>query len=189
MNKVTFFRGTYVEKGSPISNPLYLPNRRAERYNKITLDDSYGLPFYVCRSTKESDLNYFKRLAEDRAWESAYPKELTDQIVVSFEINEINFSIFSGKIRQPYGDRSAFSSFNELFDCLQPYVLTTTTQLSIPTRETQLHIRTKDISLTDLNSVPIKIGRRNFLGKFIYKDFVVPNEGIEGDIKHPSERK
>lgn len=153
MNKLTFFRGTHVEKGSSISNPLYLPNRRAERYKKIELDDSYGLPFYMHSSKGKSDLKYFQWVAEDRARESAYPKGLTDPIVVRFEINELNFTIFSGKIRQLYGDRSAFPSFQELFDFIQPYILT---------KETQLHIRTQDITLENLRLLPIKIGRKNF---------------------------
>jgi len=178
MNKVTLLRGTYVEKGSSISNPLYLPNRRHTQYTSRKLDDSYGLPFYVLLSEKgkELDLKRCQRLAEDRAWESAFPKEVTNEVVVQFEINELTFPIFSNKIRHPYksGSTSVFlSSFQELLD-LHP---------------TQLHIITKDLTLQDLRSIPIKIGRKNLLGRFSYKDFVAPNEGVEGNIKHPSERK
>ena len=180
MNKVTLLRGTYVEKGSSISNPLYLPNKRRMQNSGVKLDDSYGLPFYVysphSETGKEFNLKRFQRLAEERAWESAFPKEVTDQIVVQFEMNEFTFPIFFNKIRHPYKHHSTgvfISSFQELLDFPPSY----------------LHIITKDLTQDDLKSLSIKVGKRNFLGKFIYRDFVVPDEGVEGNIKHPSERK
>ncbi len=180
MDKVTFFRWAYVEKDSSISNPLYLPNSRGIRDGRIKLDDSYGLPFLMSDSKgqqfRSKDL---QMSAKRRRGENAYPKQLMDLIAIGvrFDINELTFPLFLNKIRHPYYVNSStlifISSFQELFH----------------SRPTQFHIKTKDLTQDDLKLLSVKIGERNSLGRFIYRDFIVPNGEIEGNPRPLSERK